>query len=895
MASSSSSTTVEVKKHDVFLSFCGVDTRNTFTSTLHGILKSRNINVFIDYELRRGENISSSLIREISDSMISVIIFSEGYASSRWCLEELVKIMECRDTQKQVVIPVFYHINPSDVRKQTGNFGEGFKKLVESYGEKNLERVQLTEEQFKDKVLQWKNALTEAANISGRSTEEDPYSFFSFLFDYNLANKVVIDIWKTLNIMIPTNDYKKLFGVESTIQHIINLLCTGSRNVHAIGIWGMPGIGKTTIAECVFNKISDSFKGSYFAENIREESMSTDGLNPMRHKLLSTILKHPDMEINSKVKNEMLKRKQVFIVFDDVTTLSQIECLVEDIYCFGQGSRIIITSTDRQVLRSCGVGEKYIYEMIGLHEDAALQLFSWYAFKQSNLDKDYNGLSKRVVNYVEGVPLALKVLGCHLIGKSKQIWESAINRLEIIPHKDIHNVLKLCYEGLSDDEQNLFLDIACFLKLENIEFVMDFLNACYLEAEIGLSVLKDKCLMTISRDNKVKMHNLLQTMGREIVRQESLRNPGLRSRLWYHEDTFSVLKEKKPIFSSKNLVSLDMPHSSIEQLWSGGQLHNLKHIDLRFSKHLRVQDLSLTPNLKILVLEGCISLHEISSSIDGCEYKLHMLNLRHCRGLESLPTNIHVASLEKVIFSGCSKLKKFPQVSWDMKELYLDETAIEELPLSVENLSRLIKLNLKDCSKLKRLPSNICQLKSLKHLHVSGCLKLHGLPDKLRNLDALRVLKAERIATREVPTSILNLSCLEELDLTNCSIVKLPNNIGRLSSLKCLLLGRNFFDSTPESIVYLSKLSYLDVSYCERLRILPLLPRNLEIIDANNCISLEASPCMFDVFRRYFPYSIRINFCNCFKLDQNYLCKIIKYFRRSRIPDTSRVCMDGEN
>ncbi|XP_044511593.1 putative disease resistance protein At4g11170 [Mangifera indica] len=236
MASSSSSTTVEVKKHDVFLSFCGVDTRNTFTSTLCGILKSRSINVFIDDELERGEHISSSLINEISDSMISVIILSEGYASSRWYLEELVKILECRDTQKQGVIPVFYHIYPSDVRNQTGNFGEGFKKLVESYDKEKLQRVQMTKEQFKDKVLQWKNALTEAANISGRSTQEDP-------FDYYLANKVVQDIWKKLNIMIPTNEYKKLVGVESTIRHIEDLLCTRSRNVHAIGIWGMPGIG----------------------------------------------------------------------------------------------------------------------------------------------------------------------------------------------------------------------------------------------------------------------------------------------------------------------------------------------------------------------------------------------------------------------------------------------------------------------------------------------------------------------------------------------------------------------------------------------------------------------------------------------------------------------------
>ncbi|KAJ0024415.1 hypothetical protein Pint_07609 [Pistacia integerrima] len=171
-SSSSSSRAVEVRKHDVFLSFSGEDTRLTFTSTLHGVLKGVFIKVFMDDELTRGEEISSSLMRTIEESMISVIIFSKGYASSRWCLEELVKIMECKKTKKQVVIPVFYRINPSEVRNQTEIFGDGFSKLVESFDEEKLEKLQMTEEQSKDKIQTWKNALRDAANISGRSTKQ---------------------------------------------------------------------------------------------------------------------------------------------------------------------------------------------------------------------------------------------------------------------------------------------------------------------------------------------------------------------------------------------------------------------------------------------------------------------------------------------------------------------------------------------------------------------------------------------------------------------------------------------------------------------------------------------------------------------------------------------------
>ncbi|XP_044511827.1 disease resistance-like protein DSC1 isoform X2 [Mangifera indica] len=376
-----------------------------------------------------------------------------------------------------------------------------------------------------------------------------------------------------------------------------------------------------------------------------------------------------------------------------------------------------------------------------------------------------------------------------------------------------------------------------------------------------------------------KLHNSVDNINKVHVSHKlSFISSELRYVCWYG----CPLESLQPNFLSKNLVALDMPHSHIEQLWSSVQLVNLKRIDLSFSKRLRSQDLSLTPNVKILVLEGCTSLREISSSIHGCKYELHMLNLRHCRSLESLPTDIHVASFEKVIFSGCLKLKQFPQASWDMKEIYLDETAIEDLPSSIENLSRLVILNLKDCLMLQGLPSNIYQLKSLQYLNLSWCLKLDGLPDKLGNLEALRVLKAERVATREVPTSILNLRCLEELDLTNCGIVKLPNNLGQLSSLKSLLLGRNFFNSIPESIEHLSELSYLDVSYCERLQILPKLPSKLGNINANNCISLR------DLLKRDFSPSIRFNFSNCFKLNQNSCSQIMRQFRVSANLQISR-------
>ncbi len=150
---SSSSFTHQPKNFDVFLSFRGEDTRLGFTGHLYNALRQHGIHTFIDDNLPRGEQISTQLLKTIESSTISIIVFSENYASSSWCLDELAKIIECKKND-QLVRPVFYKVDPSEVRNQKGKFGEALAKH---------------EEKFKDdkKVQKWREALHEAASISG--------------------------------------------------------------------------------------------------------------------------------------------------------------------------------------------------------------------------------------------------------------------------------------------------------------------------------------------------------------------------------------------------------------------------------------------------------------------------------------------------------------------------------------------------------------------------------------------------------------------------------------------------------------------------------------------------------------------------------------------------------
>ncbi|KAI5587677.1 hypothetical protein POPTR_005G062700v4 [Populus trichocarpa] len=152
MASSSSAVT-PLWKYDVFLSFRGADVRHNFLRHLYDALDQNEIETFIDYKLGAGEEISRILLEKIEQSNVSIVIFSKNYADSPWCLEELEKILECRQTLQQIVIPVFYHVDPTHVRELSNSYGNA-----------------LSEHQKKissDKVDNWKRVLIEIADLEG--------------------------------------------------------------------------------------------------------------------------------------------------------------------------------------------------------------------------------------------------------------------------------------------------------------------------------------------------------------------------------------------------------------------------------------------------------------------------------------------------------------------------------------------------------------------------------------------------------------------------------------------------------------------------------------------------------------------------------------------------------
>lgn len=147
-----------MEKYQVFISFRGEDTRTKFTSYLSSRLCEKNIKTYVDDGLEKGDEIWSALLRAIEGSKVSVVVFSENYASSSWCLHELVHIMERRQKCGQVVVPVFYEVDPSQVRKQSNSYEAALATLGGRFDE--------------NVISKWKAALTEAGNISGWESKQ---------------------------------------------------------------------------------------------------------------------------------------------------------------------------------------------------------------------------------------------------------------------------------------------------------------------------------------------------------------------------------------------------------------------------------------------------------------------------------------------------------------------------------------------------------------------------------------------------------------------------------------------------------------------------------------------------------------------------------------------------
>ena len=360
-----------------------------------------------------------------------------------------------------------------------------------------------------------------------------------------LVQKIVEEILNSKFIQMPSND--ATVGINSSIEAVTKLLDIESNDICMVGIIGLGGIGKTTIAKAIYNSFSNHFKAKGFVENVREWSKIEQGKIHLQEALLKGISEDKNLRVSTIYEgttriNKILRLKKVLIILDDVDNADQIDTLLGQWEGFAFGSRIILTTRDKSLLVQNGLST-YDYGVKELDEYEAIELFRKHAFPRNEVPEDYLELEKQAISYAKGLPLALKVMDRDLCEKTIHEWDDALDCYKTNPLEDIQKILR-SYEGLTENERNIFLDIACFFKGYDMSYNMikDVLKACGLNPIYGIRKLIDKCLLTIDRYNYyLSMHDLLQQMGMDIVRQEAPQNPRERSRLWHYEEALDVL------------------------------------------------------------------------------------------------------------------------------------------------------------------------------------------------------------------------------------------------------------------------------------------------------------------------------------------------------------------
>ncbi|KAK1548846.1 hypothetical protein Q3G72_021461 [Acer saccharum] len=812
---------------DVFLSFRGEDTCHGFTDRFYRQLTLNGVRTFHDdEELERGEEINLSLVEAIKDSAATIAVISRRYADSRWCLEELARVVEYR----KLLLPVFYQVDPSHVRKQKGPFEQDFLNLEERFGV--------------EKVARWRSAMEKAGGISGwdsRNRDEE-----------ELIQSLVKEVLKKLS-NTPLGAAKYPVGLDCQLEELMRMLDVKANSVRVLGFYGMGGVGKTTLSKALYNKLVVHLKRRSFISNIKETWRHHNGLMDLQNKIIRDLSANEAEHVNEGTRNiqgialdiekkehELSAEKRYWMNFKMKPTFtSAITYLKEIIYknffqhLTDNGTGVMLHTNSFKPLVNLRLLQINHVKLNGSFRvmPAELKWLQWRGCSLKTLPFEFSSQPIAVLDLSKSK--ITKVWGWR--------WWNLFSENKIMGRLLVMNLCD-CFHltEIPDLSNHSFLEK---LILEN----------CKELVKIHKSIGKLSSLKELSLDSSA-LEELPYSIG-SLAELEKLNLMRCKS-LTAIPDSIGNLK---------SLEELLFDSSSIKELpASVGSLFRLKYISLGY----------------------CRSLSKLPDSIEGLA-SLVKLCLEGML-ITEVPVQIGTLNLVKKLEMGnCQLLKYLPQSIGKMLSittLVLADARITELPESIGMLERLIMLKLNKCKQLQRLPISIGNLKSLQYLLMSET-SVTDLPDEFGMLSSLIVLKMRKephTGSRQdtvehsdptnsnaqdgqlivLPRSFSNLSSLKELDAHAWKLSgMISDEFEKLSSLEVLNLSRNNFCSLPSSLRGLSLLKDLALSHCRELKSLPPIPSSLLKLDVANCSALESISDLSNLESLHY-----LNLTNCTKI-----------------------------
>ncbi|XP_057855130.2 disease resistance protein RUN1 isoform X2 [Cryptomeria japonica] len=826
--------TNQIYDHDVFLSFRGFDSRD-FANRLHSALVEVGIITFLDSKsLQKGEYISSSLDQGIRSSRICIPIFSKNFADSKWCLKEVGSM----EKYGKRIIPLFYKVASSDVRNPDGG-------IYAKYFEKHESKKAFSPEE----ITELKSALQRVGGLPGWSHDQ--------ISEEEILIKEVLE--KIVNILLSEKgclDIPKCFGLDWQVEHLLRSLNRADRQkeVVKVGIHGMGGMGKTTLAKVVYNQLLYSRFGlHYFVLRVGERCEEKNVLGKMQTQMLEDISPFRDeidhVDRGKALLQHFLKGKKILLLLDDIQSSEQLEALGGNFTDLGEGSCLLITTQNQQILKLAKVDETH--EVRGLPEEHAMELFKFHALPNPCcLDRELQTLVNTIVSACEGLPLALQLLGKTLAGVAdRNVWKGMADKLKCEPN--MQKILRASYDTLDPFEKEMFLDTACFLTGTDKEIATIFWAELYRSCHASLRNLLQKSLVNLGPGNELLIHGCLKDLARNLA-NEMNSQPRKRTRLFDQDAVQDVLhrpldKAKKVCYlcyepKERKTMEADMfiQLYNLRLLWLSdvvikGHFPEAYFDELRWLRLTRYSSRRLPPGMN---LNKLVILEVIDSQITHlCDEKA-----------EEHP-NIQLGKLKVLILSGCVSLEELPAtlIYTQLQILDLHNChSLRSLPDTVGSFRSLVSLNMKG-SGVSCLHEDFGMLSSLQELDLSWCKNLRNLPANFGNLTRLERLEIHHNPKlRELPDTIGGLKALAYLDAGYCQLCDdgLPDGTFELSSLRVIHLEQNGFCSLPSGLEKLSALWELHLDGCSKLSNLPAVPSSLEMLYARDCARLDNLPCL---------------------------------------------------